>query len=352
MKIKFLFSLSLVLALNIQSVAAQEVAEVQQTLITKRTATWCPYCGSWGWDFFESLLATTSAKSVLVAAHFGGSKLENPTSIAFVNNLGSSSQPKFFVNNELQNVTSSNLPSALTVVQTKVNDNYQAAPLANVGLKTAWNGNNLDIQTRTRFFQNGDGAYYLAIYLVEDNVLEIQASQIGTVAHDRILRGAATPTTFGDLLLNGSVAAGTEYTSTYTVSTSAYNIDNLDIVGIIWKEEGGKYLVVNVWAIDAKPTVSSNTELAHVDGLQASLYPTILQGNQATVSIVLDAPQELSLAVVNGQGQQVALVFQGLLQAGSHELPLEGSRLSAGGWYSVVIQTHKGVVGALPFLRP
>ena len=347
---KGLFTLCFFLIFGISISSAQQVAEVQQSLITKRTATWCPFCGSWGWDFFDNLLATTSTKAVLVAAHFGGSKLENPTSIAFVDNLGGSSQPKFFVNNELQNVTSSNMPAALADIKTKVDNNYSSAPLANVGLETAWNGNNLDIKTRTKFFQNGDGAFYLGLYLVEDEVMEIQASQNGTVAHSRILRKAATPSTFGDLFASGSIGAGTEYTSTYTTSISGYNIDNLDVVGIIWKEESGKYQVVNVWAIDAKPGISSSSELDQVEGLKASLYPTILQ-EEGTVSISLDAPLELSLVAVNGLGQPMSTLYQGNLSPGEYSFRLDSHSFPAAGWYSVLIRTPKGIVGALPFLK-
>ena len=36
---------------------SQDVPEVQQSLITKITATWCPSCGGWGWTFFENILA-------------------------------------------------------------------------------------------------------------------------------------------------------------------------------------------------------------------------------------------------------------------------------------------------------
>lgn len=346
---KGFITLCLFLTLGISSSLAQQVAEVQKSLITERTATWCPYCGSWGWEFFDNLQNTTSAKAVLIAAHFGGSKLENPTSIAFVNNLGGSSQPKFFVNNELQNVTSTTMPSALAEIKTKVDDNYQSAPLANVGLETAWNGDNLDIKTRTRFFQDGNGSYYLGVYLVEDDVLETQASQNGLVPHQRVLRGAATPTTFGNPITSGPVSAGTEFTSTYTTSISGYNIENLDIVGIIWKEDNGKYLVVNVWAIDAKPGVSSTSEPGQVAGVKASLFPTILQ-EEATISLTLDTPQELSLVAVNSLGQPVATLFQGTLPAGAHTFPLYGSKFSAAGWYSVLIRSTSGVVGALPFL--
>ena len=351
MKIKKRVLLCSILFLLYGSAFAQEVAQIQQSLITKRTATWCPYCGSWGWDFFEDLQANTSDKAVLIAAHFGGSALENTASIDIVNNFGSSSQPKFFVNNELQVVTSGNLPSALAVVEAKVDDNYLAAPLANVGLETVWDGNNLEVKTKTRFFQPANATYHLGLYLVEDKVLAAQASQSGQVDHMRVLRAAVTPNTFGDQIASGPIDAGTEYTGTYPVSLSGYDLDNLDIVGVVWKKEADKYLVVNVWSIDAKPVVSSAEETGEHAGVQASVYPNLVQDQGALIELSLETPAEISVLLMDGLGRQMALLFEGPLQGGTHQIPLENRILQAPGLYSLIVRTPEGIASVLPFVR-
>lgn len=329
---------------------AQEVAQVQQSLITKKTATWCIHCGTWGWEFFDDLETNISSKSVLIAAHFGGSALENPVSSAWAGNLGGFSQPLFFVNNEVQSVTSGNLPTALSVVQGKVDNIHQQQPVANVGIQTSWNGGNLAVQTKTRFFQSASGDYYLGIYLVEDGVLSTQVGQSGTVSHSRVLRGAATAAVFGELLASGNVAAGTEYDKSYNIDPAGYVLEELDLVGVIWKKDGDKYLAVNVWKIDAKPTAASVAEAKKLPG-SAVLQPNPATGGDVYISLRLDSPQECEIFLFNTLGQQVGRIFSGKLAAGAHQFPITSRLMDFPGAYAVRIQTTEGAVLTLPLLR-
>lgn len=332
------------------SLQAQEVAQVQQSLITKRTATWCPYCGTWGWDFFNALKTNVSDKAVLVAAHFGGSTLENAVSLAWVDNLGGSSQPRFYVDNEMQSVNSGNQATALGVIKDKVDANAAKQPVANVGMKTSWSGSDLSVQAKTKFFQSAEGVFYLGVYLVEDNVLANQAGQAGIVEHSHILRGSATGTAFGEMIADGSVSAGTEYDKTYTIDPGNYETDNLDLVGVIWKKEGSKYLAVNVWKIDAKPVVATITEAKKLPG-SAVLQPNPATGGDVVISLRLDSPQECEILLFNSLGQLAGLIFSGQLPSGEHQIPVPAGLLPHSGSYTVRIQTAEGAVMALPLLR-
>jgi hypothetical protein len=342
MKFKNLLFTSFILFSFFQIASAQEVAQVQQSLITKRTATWCSFCGSWGWTFFENLRNGLSDKAVMVAMHYGGSMLENPTSLAWAANFGGVSQPRFFVNNEVQNVTSSNGATAYQVVKGKVDNNFASAPLANVGLETSWNGDDLEIKTKTRFFQTGAGDFYLGVYLVEDNVMASQSGQSGQVAHMRILRASATAGAFGESLTNGTIAAGTDFSNTYTVPVDNYNIDNLDAVGVIWRKEGNTYQVVNVWSIDAKPTTSSVFDPA-AGALAVSVKPNLLSpGEQALLSVELVEADKLTVDLFDMQGRNLGRIFEGWSPAGPQEIVVDGSKMSAAGMYALRIQTGKG----------
>lgn len=84
----------LVAALFIMKAAAQQVEEVQRTLITKRTASWCINCGTWGWTLFDGLVADNEDKSVLIAAHYDGD-LENAAAEEITDNFGGFYQPRF-----------------------------------------------------------------------------------------------------------------------------------------------------------------------------------------------------------------------------------------------------------------
>ena len=67
------FTLLTIFCIASISLFSQEVMEVQQTLLTKRTATWCPYCGTWGWGFFEDLIEDNEEKAVLIRPQRGDS---------------------------------------------------------------------------------------------------------------------------------------------------------------------------------------------------------------------------------------------------------------------------------------
>ncbi|MEO1714235.1 MAG: hypothetical protein AAFU60_12955 [Bacteroidota bacterium] len=58
-----LFALLLVLGGSLQ---AQEVMEVTTPVITKKTATWCINCGTWGWDLFEGLVSANQNSAVFL----------------------------------------------------------------------------------------------------------------------------------------------------------------------------------------------------------------------------------------------------------------------------------------------
>ncbi|HHB79571.1 MAG TPA: hypothetical protein ENK85_10105, partial [Saprospiraceae bacterium] len=60
--------LLLLLAVGISYLAqAQEVPQTQSSLIIKKTASWCPPCGGWGWDLFEQLIDDNDSQAILWA---------------------------------------------------------------------------------------------------------------------------------------------------------------------------------------------------------------------------------------------------------------------------------------------
>ncbi len=339
MKKLLLLVLSVFLAQT--ELAAQEVSQVQKSVITKRTATWCPYCGTWGWELFEGLIEDNSEKAVLLAAHFGGSQLETTTSAEYLANLGGAGQPRFFLNNELQAASASTISDTRASIKQQVDANYLLQPLANSGSYSSFDGNTLNIQTRTVFFQEAEGEFYLGVYLIEDGVLNSQAGQSGEVMHHYVMRDAATSTTFGDLLASGTIAAGTEYTSTYSVDVSGYVPENLDVVTIIWKKEGATYLFVNAWSEDAgqtPPTSVQEVEPATPDiQLQKSAtgqaYHIQLKSEQAFA--------KTRLRLINSSGQELQRLHQGPLPAGSHTFSLNRKALPAGIYY-LNLQTEQG----------
>lgn len=321
------------------SVSAQQVEEVQKTLIIKKTATWCPYCGTWGWDFFDDVRQDNAGKAVFWAAHYGGSMLENPTSTEIVSNLSGGGQPKFYLNTELQNVSSGNTASARITFQNAVDTAYLQAPVANVGIDATYEGDLLTVHSKSRFFQDADGEYYLGLYLVENDLLAYQAGQNTEVMHSSVLRKALTPTTYGTLLADGPVAAGTEFEHEYTVSFAGTPVTSLEVAGVIWKKTGAQYTVVNVWSTtDINEMVPTSTADIEQGAHSWTLSPNPAH-IPARIELQLEQTSQIQLLLVDRLGRTLDVIHSGWLNPGPHLFTLPA--LPAG-LYQVVLQTETG----------
>ncbi len=331
------FALCLFFTLSLQ---AQEVAQVQKSVITKRTATWCPYCGTWGWELFEGLIEDNSEKAVLIAAHFGGSQLETTTSAEYLANLGGAGQPRFFLNNELQSASSSTIPDTRAAIKQQVDANYLLQPLANAGSYSSFDGTTLNIQTRTVFFQQAEGEYYLGVYLIEDGVLNSQAGQSGEVMHHYVMRDAATDNTFGVLLDSGTIPANTEYTHNFSADVSGYVPENLDVVTIIWRKEGDTYYYVNAWSEDAgNEAPSAVTELPKA--IQVRLQ-TPESGQRYRLQVQSQRPlDEVQISLSDSNGRLLRLLHKGPLPAGESSFEVAQENLPKG-IYFLNLHTAQG----------
>jgi hypothetical protein len=300
---------------------SQDVVEVQKSLVTKRTATWCPFCGQWGWELFDGIIEDNSDKAVYMAAHFGGSMLENPTSLALVSNLGGAGQPRFFFNNEFISASSSSIGAARTTFQNKIDDAFATSPIANTGLEATIEDDMLTVKSKVRFFQEATGEFYMGLYVVEDGVVANQAGISGQAVHKKVLRGAFTDDHFGDLLDNGTIAADTEFDNTYTLAIPDYNVEEVEIAAVIWRKVGTFYNVVNVWSTTdiEEGTATSTEEVAAV--MNASLLPTIAL-QQSTLQLDLASPKEVQISVYNMLGQAVQRVYTGSLPEGRSQFEI------------------------------
>ncbi len=322
------------------SAKAQDVAQVQKSVITKRTATWCPYCGTWGWELFEGLIEDNSEKAVLIAAHFGGSQLETTTSAEYLANLGGAGQPRFFLNNELQSASASTIDDTRAAIKQQVDANYLLEPVANSGSYSSFDGTTLNIQTRTVFFQEAQGEYYLGVYLIEDGVLNSQAGQSGEVMHHYVMRDAATDNTFGVLLGSGTISANTEFTHNFSADISGYVPENLDVVTIIWRKEGSTYYFVNAWSEDAGNEPPSG--LAGNTPLPTLLLKTLENGQSYRLELQSDKPlARVQIALFDSNGRQLRQLHEGSLPAGSSSFEINRGNLPAG-LYFIKLQTPNG----------
>lgn len=319
---------------------SQTVPEVQQSMITKVTATWCPHCGTWGWDFYENISNDNDSKALMLKAHYSGD-LQTNIGQDLANNFNSQSQPRFVVNNTDQNVTTSTASAKRTNIQQIVDDVYEQAPVVNAGVLATLDNNQVSISVKTKFFQATSGEFHTNVYIVEDGVIANQSgnSAGANTVHEDIIRTTASGTTFGALVTNGTVDAGMEFTQSYTIPVnSGWNMDNVEFVAVVWSKSGETYTFEN----GSAAALSTSTPVKDIaEEIQLNIQPTLVSYD-TNISISLDKNQDLSIELINLQGQVVKEIHTGNLGAGQHHFNVAKADL-ASGIYLVSIQGNEGI---------
>lgn len=345
MKKKFLTLTFIAFAFTFVRAQEIEVPQTQMSLINKVTADWCPYCGTWGWDFFHDLNNDNSAKAVVFAIHHSGG-LQNQTASTLTTNFGALSQPRFLLNGVDQNVLSNTTASARESIQQKVNLEAGVSPLAQTGLDATYREDNmLHCNTRTTFFDAADGDYYMGIYLVEKQVIHQQASVGNNAQHLNVLRLSFTGNTFGTLLANGSIPAGTSFDYQFAIPEDSYTPSNLEIVSIIWKKEGETYKFVNANKDSDVQFEVVNT--IQTPGLSESTFiisPNMIKDHASITFEVSEFIPSAQLLITDLQGKTISVLHDGSLQQGENRFEFYRSGHFPAGLYFAILKTGNQVV--------
>lgn len=339
----FCFALSLA---NAQEIT---VPQTQRPLLTKRTASWCPLCGGWGWTFFRNLLDDNQNKAVFFAAHFDGAHT-TPTSTAITGNFGGVSQPVFFLNNQNQGVTSANTATARTNIQNQVNAAYASAPVVQSGIRPVLNSasNALSVQAKARFFQNATGEYYLGIYLVHKEFIGFQSGQGNSAEHKEMVFAHLTPTPFGEQIGNGAINAGTEVAINGEISVAGLDASKLRVVTIVWKKEGAIYQVVNSNEEDEFLEPSSTAEPTAQYSVR--VFPNVIsQEGRVELTLTATATLPWRIELISTSGQVVETLFAEVPYSGTHQFALRKGNHPAGLYFlrltdGVLVHTERVVL--------
>lgn len=324
-----------ILALGLSTVFTfgQTVESKQRMIITKVTATWCPNCGTGAWDTNKDLIDNYRADGVFLSAHEStSSNLYTTTARDFAANLPQSiGQPLFYLNRTRHN--NGTVASAVTEHLTQIKDQ---TPVANAGVEMQLEGAKISVKARVKFFQPADGEYYLSLFVIEDEVIANQASRGNNVSHPKVLRGRLTPTTFGNLIVDGAVEA--DQTFDFRVDSALngdWDVEKLEVAAVIWKKVGEDYEFINTSSVESFTTFTTSVNHLEKAGVALSVYPTNLK-TQGTIAINLPtALNDVSLQLINSNGQMVSQLFQGNLSTGTHQFGLTKTSNLASGIYVV-----------------
>ncbi len=345
-----------IIFLCVQQIQAQPISvpDIQNSLVTKHTATWCTNCGRTAWDIYQEIVDDVKAGAVILSAHRSrSSDLYSKAGEDLLDNLPNVIyQPEFFVNEEKMSGTAATLAGN---IKDKILSNTMADPLAQSGVEMYINEDGsgpLTIRTNTKFFQNTSGTYHLAVWLLEKEAIANQSGRSSTAAHKKVLKKALTEETFGVEIAHGSTGAGTEVGQSFEYEfEEGENPGNLEIIVSIWKKEEDHFSYVNSMS-SSEFWARSVTNVNELEGLlqSFSVMPNLIS-NEAIVEIQLAANlEDAELGLYNLYGQLVQPVFSGKLQAGLNRFSLEVLDQSAG-MYVLNLRFKEGVVSNKVIIR-
>lgn len=226
------------------------VEKRNRALFMDFTATWCGPCGQYGGPAFDAAISSANEDTLLT-----GMKVYSPSSepgmghpfyTSMTSAFNVSGIPAFFVNNTSASTSTSNVVSKAVVFQ-----NDTSKIIAGIGVSKTIAGDSMKVSTKTQFFkpQNVGVDYKMAIYIVEDNVIETQlvgSTDNANYVHRNVLR-ASNGTTYSGVSINSAAAITVDqvFEKTYSIYLNpAWNKANLKAIAVLWKG-GASPTIVN-----------------------------------------------------------------------------------------------------------
>lgn len=217
------------------------------------TSTTCSLCGSKGGPLLHKY-ADDAPNGVVIALHVNGSDpmTNNTLSYGFSSDRPSGGGiPSFWVGND--KTATSNQTAMIDLVKS-------GDAVAGVDIKYSRDGNNMNVETLTKFFGAATGDYYISVYILEDGIDGSSTAPTGYVQpgasysypnddykHDFVMRAASNNNSMGELLVSNP-AADKEISKSYTIALDPTWEKTLYAVAVIWKYDMNgtmKYTYVN-----------------------------------------------------------------------------------------------------------
>ncbi|GAB4130947.1 MAG: hypothetical protein Fur0041_00710 [Bacteroidia bacterium] len=159
------------------------VSTLYKAVVFEYSATWCGPCGQYGYPAMHDLMAEYKDKVTGVFMHPSDDIVNNEPAgqediISFFQFSGTPSSAV--------NCGPDTYPTSL---EPKVQQAIDANPTAKagIGISKSISGSTITVKTKSVFFDDVAGSYNLAVYVIENNIMEQQNGQsAATVEHDYI----------------------------------------------------------------------------------------------------------------------------------------------------------------------
>ncbi len=338
------------LCFGAQFINAQEISTDQWSMVTKKTADWCPTCGQWAWSFKNDLIDDQQGKPVLIwsAHHSGGQR--TATSEAIVDNFPSvGGQPIFYLNNDIYGVNSGNASTKRAELNELLDAFGSFEAFAGVGSTAVFDGNKITSNSRVKFLVDLEadadgGQYWLGTYLVDDVLVAYQASQGDNASHENmILHSFSGSDYFGANITNGSVTADQEFTTDGVLDfTGQSNIpdyaDGYSVVTILWTKIGDSFVPFNINRQDVTAETSNTNDV--LENISVAAFH--LGAGQIDMNVTSDKQMnDVSISLYDINGRVITTKSNVSIAEGDNQIILGTQELTLG-TYIVNIQSELG----------
>ena len=345
---KNLFTFLFVLCLSGVAIGQEPI---QNSLITKVTASWCINCGTWGWEFFENVLEENQNNATFIRAHYSGD-LATAAAQDLANGLGANGQPIFYFGEERLFVNSGNIATEASALKIMVDENAAKTPIANTAIIAGdLVDGKIDMTANTKFFQEAEGEFYLSILLLENGVVNPQSGQGSNTVHNNILRAAATSNAFGDLLVSGTVDTDTEFQSDFVFDLDpSWNEDNLSVSFILWNKVGDNFEFVNTATTNELFNITSNIAEQRLNKSAYQLVSNLVD-DQTQLTIGMNGTMgHAAVQLVNLQGSVVKEYWNGEINSQT-TIDINSSGLAQGTYLVYIKLGDKEATEKIVFLN-
>ena len=315
------------------SLFGQTLNTKQTTLVIKKTADWCPFCGTYGWSYFKGLndQVQSDPNALLVSMHFSGG-LQNTAAQQITNNFDAPGQPVFIVNNTDILVESNNFSAKINETKSTIQSNNAKPAAIALGLnlyKISASKYTINVVAKSSQALNGIESF-VGFYRVRNNVIHNQASLSSTASHINVLEASLIPgSIWGQALFTGSFPSGTEVQFNQEIDAFEPNA-NIKILAIVWnKQPNGKYSFINGQMISSSELTTSNRDVS----IESPMDVKVLNGS---LEISWPGHKIDACMLINPLGQAQRLQARGT--AGVYELPIVPT-----GTYYVSVTSGKAV---------
>lgn len=306
---------------------AQEIKREQISLVTKKTATWCPTCGGQAWDSFRDMISENSSRALPIAAHFSSaSELYSSTAEAIVENFESSpGQPVFYFNRAR---LSGRGASTVADVRNRVNEAAEQTPLVGLGVEAGFENGQLTVAYAMEFLEATSGDFQVGFYPIRKTVVATQSTRGNDAEHKQIMGDELLGMDFGIPSSSGDIPEGRMVSQRFVINAdyaSEVENGNLDVAVIVWKKiSDNDYEYVNAGV--ANVVMGSLSSIETLDNSVSELK--VMPNQDGSTLLELDAKVQLKntqLSIFSIDGRLLDRPYMGELSAGKHQFSFSGA---------------------------